>query len=114
MVGSAGRGVMSTIAPAVTVCDAEPGRPSTHTAPASIQRLTDVRDEGAPSRSQRGERTNFVEPIEWVAGRGDEPVTLAFEPTKAGFDVSFGLDEDVDERAVVEILLVEVGRDATL
>jgi len=39
---------------------------------------------------------------------------LAFEPTKGGFDVSFGLDEDVDERAVVEILLVEVGRDATL
>jgi len=51
IVGSAGRGVMSTIAPAATVCDAEPGRRSTNTAPASIQRLTDVRDEGAPSRS---------------------------------------------------------------
>src|SRR5215207_7674425 len=107
-----GSGSTAMRAPSRSFSDAFFTTPSTFTPPCSIQRCSSERD-GPPSMADSVDARNRSS-LAPAASRGTTSrIGLKGSPDLR-LDVPLGLDQDVDERAVVEVLRIELGRDASL
>src|SRR5687768_8971352 len=107
-----GSGSTAMRAPSRSFSDAFFTTPSTLTPPCSIQRWSSERD-GPPSTADSVDARNRSS-LAPAASRGTTSRIGRTRSPDLGLDVSLRLDEDVDEGAVVEVLGIELGRDAAL